>query len=82
MATTPERLATCLRRWRALYGMWWSVDWYAYLLAPRHDSSISWRTVMRCRARGHRGLGAGPIWQNLAGLEPNMRCRTCDDDLG
>lgn len=35
-------------------------------------------TAIICRWKGH----AEVEWYNPGGLEPNMRCRRCGDDLG
>jgi hypothetical protein len=32
-----------------------------------------------CRIKKHPN---GVVWQNVYGLEPNMRCKNCDEDLG
>jgi hypothetical protein len=31
-----------------------------------------------CRLKGHEGV----LWYNLNGLEPDMHCKNCGDDLG
>jgi hypothetical protein len=57
---------------------WFSRDWWAYLLAPK-AKGYSWREVVWCRMRCHP---AGVFWFNTGGLEPDMRCQGCGDDLG
>lgn len=57
---------------------WFYREWWAYLLAPRSDRSISWLAVILCRARGHDKV----VWFNIGGTEPDMHCMTCRDDLG
>jgi hypothetical protein len=36
-------------------------------------------TKVICRWRLHPD---GVVWQNIGGLEPDMRCKICGDDLG
>lgn len=48
-------------------------------LFEKKSPDHSWFTVIWCRFRGHpRGI----IWYNLNGLEPDMTCKGCGDDLG
>lgn len=51
---------------------WLSLWWWRYLFASR-DWHNAW-----CRARGHPGV----FWYNPGGLEPDMHCRRCGEDLG
>lgn len=54
---------------------WFTSTWWKYLFErPFHSSLL--RTVI-CRMKGHED----PIWYNLVGLEPDMRCRNCFDYL-
>jgi len=53
---------------------WFSIDWWKYILFPWKG----FRTVI-CRAGGHK---CGVIYYNPCGLEPDMHCKNCDDDLG
>ena len=61
---------------------WFSRDWWGYLLFgvdyPRKKRRPAWLTFF-CRLRGHP---RGVVWQNCAGLEPDMTCKDCGDDLG
>ena len=57
---------------------WITISWWKYLLEPK-SQDVSWWTVFRCRAKGHLG---GVEWYNPGGLEPNMYCKNCGDDLG
>lgn len=57
---------------------WFTREWWEYLLAKK-DCTIPWRVVILCRARGHP---SGVIWYNTGGLEPDMHCKNCYDDLG
>lgn len=42
------------------------------------SSPMGWRGAI-CRWRNHP---AGVKWVNTSGLEPDMRCRNCGEDLG
>lgn len=57
---------------------WFSVTFWKYLLEPKDDET-SWFKVIRCRAKGHP---FGVVWFNSYGLEPDMHCKNCNDDLG
>ena len=50
-----------------------SVMWYRYLFAK----PLSLRAVI-CRWNGHK---CGVVWYNPGGLEPDMHCRNCGDNL-
>lgn len=59
---------------------WFHKDWWAYLFEkPRDPGYCSWFTRLRCRLTGHPD---GVWWYNPGGLEPNMKCKRCADDLG
>ena len=58
---------------------WFTREWWRYLLAPRSWWGEPWLRVLWCRMRGHR---SGVVWFNPGGLEPDMHCRGCGDDLG
>lgn len=67
---------------------WFTKDWWEYLLAPisnaRSSSSLYWQARARlktasCRARGHP---YGVYWYKSTGMEPDMTCNNCGDDLG
>lgn len=56
---------------------WFTVNWWKYLLGTRYgDRGII--LTARCRAKGHP---AGVQWYSH-GIEPDMHCRFCGDDLG
>jgi len=38
-----------------------------------------WIKVIWCRMRNHP---CGVVWYNGSGLEPDMTCKNCGDDLG
>lgn len=59
--------------------MWLSIEWWKYLLSPKNSKYVSWFEVIRCRANNHK---CGVIWYNPTGLEPDMECKNCGDDLG
>jgi len=59
---------------------WLSIEWWKYLFAPRNrNSDLSKIKTVICRARNHP---AGVRWYNPGGIEPDMHCRNCGDDLG
>jgi hypothetical protein len=63
---------------------WLTKSWWEYLLEPRThrakcSSDVGWFGTALCRMKGHP---AGPRWYNPGGLEPDMRCWHCGDDLG
>lgn len=58
---------------------WFTYSWWKYLLAAKADEGISWFTTIHCRSTGHR---CGPVYYNPTGLEPDMTCKKCGDDLG
>jgi len=49
-----------------------------YLLHKPRPIDTPWPILIICRSRGHRD---GVIWYNLSGLEPDMHCRNCGEDL-
>jgi hypothetical protein len=51
---------------------WLSFSWYKYL-----GTSVSFLNLW-CRIRNHPH---GVIWDST-GLEPNMQCKDCGEDLG
>lgn len=59
---------------------WFTREWWQYLLEPKGKwNDVSWFTIIWCRMRGHSG---GVVFYNASGLEPDMTCRNCGDDLG
>lgn len=56
---------------------WLTLDWWKFLLGKPADGISRW-TAFWCRARGHP---YGVVWYNM-GLEPDMHCKNCYDDLG
>lgn len=57
--------------------VWFTKDWWAYLLAPKADD-IAWFEVIQCRMKGHPHP---VVWYNPNGNEPDMTCTGCGDDL-
>lgn len=61
------------------------VDYWKYLLMkskiPSDEGFIFWRKMksFNCRRKSHP---CGVIWFNVSGLEPDMTCRDCYDNLG
>ena len=61
---------------------WFSIWWWKYLFEPRkswRQQAVSWLTTMRCRLAYHP---CGTVYYNPGGLEPDMRCKDCGEDLG
>lgn len=54
-------------------------DYLKYLFSPKNSNYVSWFEVIRCRMNGHK---CGVWWVNANGLEPDMTCKNCGDDLG
>ena len=61
---------------------WLTIGWYAYLFGRpawnRHYEWPGWRMIW-CRSRGHP---SGVVYMNPGGLEPDLHCRNCGEDLG
>jgi hypothetical protein len=59
---------------------WFSVGWWKYLFSPPYSyyQHLNWQMFI-CRAKGHPN---GTVWYNPGGLEPDMRCKDCGEDLG
>jgi hypothetical protein len=56
---------------------WFNIGWWRYLLGkPLGDKPL--RRII-CRAKGHP---AGPIWYTYTGVEPDMTCKNCGDEIG
>lgn len=53
---------------------WFTLMWWRYLLTDCKGWTNFW-----CRVRGHP---YGVAWYNPGGMEPDMRCNNCDEDLG
>lgn len=73
-----DRVVTWLWCW---VFCWLQPSWYAYVFAPRaFCNDDEWLPrVWWCRMRGHP---YGVVWYNPGGMEPDMRCKNCGDDLG
>mgnify|MGYP001605063769 CR=1 FL=1 len=52
---------------------WFTILWWKYLFSEKPTIKM-----ILCRIKGHEG----PIWFNSGGLEPNMKCQNCGEDLG
>jgi len=59
----------------------WRIWWWKFIFAPKSNyyDEVKWRTVVLCRMKNHP---EGVVWYNVCGLEPNMHCKNCGDDLG
>lgn len=56
---------------------WFTYSWYKYLFGhPLGDEPIE---RILCRIKGHT---CGVIWYDPTGVEPDMRCKHCYEDLG
>ena len=55
------------------------IEYLKYIFEPSNSDYVSRWEVIKCRALGHR---CGVIWYNPYGLEPDMHCKNCGDDLG
>lgn len=56
---------------------WFTIEWWKYLFAkPAKDTNLI--TAVLCRMIGHKGV----VYYNPYGLEPDMHCKKCGDDLG
>jgi hypothetical protein len=53
---------------------WFTRSWWRYLL----KGCTGWRHFV-CRLKGHP---CGEVFYNVGGLEPDMHCKGCGDDLG
>ena len=53
---------------------WTNKDWWSYLLGK----PLTLKAFF-CRASGHK---CGVVWYNTTGMEPDMTCKGCGDDLG
>jgi len=59
---------------------WFSKWYWKYLLEKSRDPHYTTRwNRFKCRVEHHP---EGVWWYNVGGTEPNMRCKTCGDDLG
>jgi len=52
---------------------WFYIEWWKYLL-----KDCSGFKNFFCRIKGHSSV----IWYNVSGLEPDMHCDNCGEDLG
>jgi hypothetical protein len=54
------------------------IGFLKYIFSKKSEE-YNWFEVILCRIRNHP---SGVWWYNLHGLEPDMRCKGCGDDLG
>jgi hypothetical protein len=57
---------------------WFTSSWYEYLFSKPWMDKLTFRMLI-CRIKGHP---AGVAFYNPSGLEPDMTCRNCGEDLG
>lgn len=56
------------------------IEYLQYLFGSPNDKDYcNWFTRILCRMKGHP---FGVKWYNVNGLEPDMHCKNCNDDLG
>jgi hypothetical protein len=62
--------------WRFIFTgqVWYAGHWY-----PRRPAWTDSLRHLFCRIRGHPH---GPRWYNSGGIDPDMRCDNCGDDIG
>ena len=60
--------------WYGKISRWLDPNWYKYVFKPWKGFRVS-----LCRLRGHPH---GCVWYNVGGLEPDMSCSNCGEDLG
>jgi len=56
---------------------WFTKDGRDYLFRPPAEDISKW-TAFKCRLSGHK---CGVVWYTSTGLEPDMHCKNCYDDL-
>lgn len=57
---------------------WFNIWWWKHLFRPR-NTQFPWYVVIWCRLRNHPD---GVVWYDPDGIEPDMHCENCGDDLG
>lgn len=61
---------------------WLSLSFWSYVLTSNKRNEVGlvnyFRSV-KCRFKSHP---CGVEWYNSIGLEPNMHCKNCGEDLG
>ena len=58
---------------------YFTLAWYQYLFSKPDDSGYcNWIRRLICRAKGHP---CGPWYYNPGGLEPDMTCQDCGDEI-
>lgn len=59
---------------------WFELNWWKYLLKKRSKYyQVNILKTLICRIKGH---SCGVVWFNSSGLEPDMHCKNCGDNLG
>lgn len=53
---------------------WFILEWYKYIFENKPNWYIVW-----CRMNGHPH---GVVWYTVYGLEPDMHCKDCGENLG
>jgi hypothetical protein len=52
--------------------------WWRFIFEKTKNEKLTLRRII-CRIKNHPN---GPIYYNAHGLEPDMRCKDCGEDLG
>lgn len=63
----------------AIYEFIFNREFRQWVLSKHEPDYGSKLHAMICRMQGHPH---GVIWYNATGLEPDMTCKNCGDDLG
>jgi hypothetical protein len=61
---------------------WLDIEWWRYVLQPVDTGGEGLKFMLKayvCRWKGHPH---GVVFYNPEGLEPDMTCKNCGDDLG
>ena len=59
---------------------WFNRGWYQYLrMRTPYSKDVPRWAHLWCRIRNHPH---GVVYYNPSGLEPDMRCKDCGEDLG
>lgn len=60
---------------------WFTLSWWKYLFKKRNFTYgyIGMIRTIICRIKNHP---CGVVWYNSLGIEPDMHCKNCGDDIG
>jgi hypothetical protein len=54
------------------------LEFVKYLIRKPRPKGTPWPRLIICRWRGHKD---GVVWYNPGGLEPDLHCKNCGEDL-